>query len=479
MTTPNLSSLRVPDAEPSVLPEPGSFREQHNRVLYWQGEVLRGLSPHALEEWERLQATRFFPEALQRGHLIPTERFTETHHLPPELLESWPAVLRHQKIPFISYPYEWSFGMLKDAALLQLDLLLAALNEDMILKDASAYNVQWLGTQPVFIDITSFERLQPGEPWVGYRQFCQLFLYPLFLQAYKQIPFHPWLRGSIDGITPSQIRPVMSLRDGLRSGVFSHVMLQAMLERSQSNQSVKRELVESGFHKSLILTNIQKLKRLVTQLQWAESRSTWSDYAGQNSYAPQETEAKADFVRQAVQSQRWPLVWDLGCNTGVFSRIAAENADYVVAVDGDHLSVERLYQTLKAEGNRSILPLVNNLADMSAGLGWRGQERKAITQRGHVDLTLCLALVHHMVIGANIPLAEWVAWLSELGSALVIEFVTKADPMVQTLLRNKADIYDDYTVDAFERYLQRHFEIVRQQPVQGGQRILYFATPKH
>jgi SAM-dependent methyltransferase len=394
--------------------------------------------------------------------------------------EEWAGILKHETVPFISYPYEWSFGMLKDAALLQLELLLAALQEEMILKDASAFNIQWRGTSPVFIDIPSFTRLAPGEPWVGYRQFCQQLLYPLFLQAYKDIPFQPWLRGAIDGIEPEHCKNLMSLRDLLRRGVFLHVHLQNKIQttyaRTESN--IRRELAAAGFHKHLIETNAHRLRTLVRKLAWKRTRSVWSDYATANSYSKADHERKVAFVRDVVRTRHWNLVWDLGCNTGVFARIAAENAGYVVAMDADSLAIERLYRALKAERTTTILPLVTNIANLSPNLGWRGLERKGLVERGKPDLTLCLALIHHLVIGANLPLQEFVDWLASLGGDLVIEFVTKDDPMVQTLLRNREDLYGDYEVGYFEQCLSQAFALVQRDPLVSGTRSLYYARAK-
>ena len=461
--------------------EPGSFRDRQGRIFYRNGEVLRALSARALEEWRVLSSTRFFPRLMEAGKIVRTgsvEAASLEGALPKT--EQWSGFLSHETIPFISYPYEWSFQMLKDAALLQLELIAAALAEGMILKDASSFNLQWKGARPVFIDIPSFERLSPGEPWVGYRQFCQLFLYPLFLQSYKNIPFQPWLRGSIDGISPQDCLQLMSARDLLRGGVLTHVYLQSRLQNhyGRSDANAKGMLKTAGFSKDLIAANVQRLTKTVSGLAWTQTRSEWSDYASNNTYSRQDHEAKTDFVREAAQSRRWNLAWDLGCNTGSFSRICAENSDYVVAMDQDPAAIELFYRTLSQEGCSTILPLVLNLADPSPDLGWRCLERKAITGRGRPQLTLCLALIHHMVIGANVPVGDFLQWLADLESALVIEFVTKNDPMVEVLLRNKEDQYQDYELDHFERCLGSLFEVERREVLPSGTRVLYFATPK-
>jgi hypothetical protein len=417
---------------------------------------------------------------MAEGKLVHTEQTASDEPLDSTIDEEWAAVLTHQIIPFISYPYEWSFGMLKDAALLQLELLDAALAEDMILKDASAYNVQWLGTSPTFIDIPSFETLIPGTPWVGYRQFCQMFLYPLLLQAYKDVPFQPWLRGNLEGIEPEHCNNLLSVRDLLRPGVLTHVYLQAKFQRtySKTQRKVKNDLMEAGFTKNLIQANITRLKKLINTLTWTRTKSQWSDYAGEHRYSKGDHEMKQTFVREVAALRRWGLVWDLGCNTGTFSRIMAEHARYVVAMDADHLAIERFYQSLKGDGSRSILPLISNIADASPNLGWRGKERKALTDRGNPELTLCLALIHHVVISANIPLKEFVDWLASLGTDIVIEFVTKDDPMVKTLLCNKADQYTDYEIGYFEECLGDSFNVRRRQPLHSGTRTLYYGTAR-
>ena len=467
------------EERPEGQPERGSFRDRDSRVFYVGGEVFRGLSEAGLDAWKHLAATEFFAREVRDGRIVGTERVDELSHL-GSAAKGWHGVLRHQTVPFVSYPYEWCFGMLRDAAILQLELMAAALDEDMILKDASPYNVQWVGCQPVFIDVPSFVDLVPGEPWAGYRQFCELCLYPLFLQAYKDVAYHAWLRGSIDGIPAEAITGLFSARDLLRAGVFVHGYLHARLQSryADSERDVRKELRDAGFHKELIVANVKRLLKLVHRLRWSRAQSTWSGYAAENTYDDANRELKAEFVRTAALDRPRKLVWDLGCNTGDYARIAADSADFVVAMDSDHLCVEHLYRRLSDEEHKKILPLVMPLNDASPNLGWRGRERKSLEQRGSPDLVLALALVHHMVIAANIPLAEFVDYLACLESDLVIEFVTKADPMVQKLLANKEDKYLDYDREHFERCLGERYDVLRRESLNDGLRCLYFARPR-
>jgi len=457
--------------------EPGSYRDREGRVFYRDDRVYRTLSAVALAHWEALAGSRFFQRAMADGRVVGTQRVELPADAPPAGAQPWVAALEHERIPFVSYPYEWSFGMLRDAALLQLGLLREALEEGFVLKDSSAYNLQWIGTRPVFIDVPSFERLAPGEPWVGYLQFCQLFLYPLLLTAHRDVPFQPLLRGALDGVTPEVAARLLSGSDRFRRGVFTHVYLQARLQAmtAGASRSVKRELSESGFQRELILANVRRLERLVESLSWRRTSSTWVSYRESHGYSDEDHQAKRRFVAAAAAAAPRRLVWDLGANTGDFSRLCREHAEYVVALDADALTVERLYGELRTEGDRKILPLVGNLVDPSPGLGWRGTERRALPERGRPDLVLALALLHHLVIAANVPLDEVVDWLASVGGDLVIEFVSKQDPMVARLLLNKEDRYADYDLARLESALARHYAIERRLDLGSGTRTLLHA----
>lgn len=455
--------------------DPGSFRDRQSRVYHAGDRILRGLSARGLECWNALERTNLFRRFTDAGKLVRT-RLLEVDSVPASLAaDGWTAVLEHQRIPFISYPSEWCFGMLRDAALLHLELLEAALDENLILQDATPFNVQWDGVRPVFIDLPSFVPLAPGQPWIGYRQFCELFLYPLMLHAYRGVSFQPWLRGSLEGIPAVQMSRLMSWRDVLRPGVLLHVCLQARLQnRYQTTQrDVRRELRDAGFGKQLVRANVRRLARLVRRLTPRFQGSAWSEYEREAIYAPAGREQKATFVRRAAESRPWGLVWDLGCNAGLFARIAARHARCVVALDSDSETIEKLYRQLQIEGCRRILPLVADVADPPSNRGWRGRERQALTERGKPDLILCLALLHHLVIGTGIPLREVVDWLADSCHHLVVEFVTRDDPMVQTLLRHKSEQYADYSVPFFEQCFHERFELLRREALGSGTRILY------
>jgi len=462
-------------------PEPGSFRDPESRIFYAGDGVYRALSEDGLSDFVALRDTKLYERFTGDGRLVATELLDGADAPAGLLARGTAGVLRHERIPFVSYPYEWPFSMLKDAALLQLDLNLAALEEDMILKDSTPYNVQFKGAKPVFVDIGSFERLREGEPWIGYRQFCMLYLYPLMLQAVKGVGPHALLRGAIDGIAPSQMRGMVSFRDRFRKGFYLNVFLHAKLEARHGDRGkeVKAEVKKAGFKKELIVANVTRMRKVVERLEWAPPEGVWVAYGERNSYTDEDAKRKDEFVREVCTSQRWGLTWDIGANNGRYSRIAAEGSDHVLAVDADQGPVELLYRTLREEGDEQILSLAMNLADPSPGLGWRGLERKSLPDRGAPDLVLALALIHHVAIAANVPVREFVTWLAGLNAAIVIELPTREDPMVKKLLGPKRDgLHPDYERENFECELGEAFDVERRERLKSGTRLLYFARPK-
>jgi hypothetical protein len=471
--------------------DPGSFRDPDSTVVHAGGQVLRGLRGSSADAWKLLAASDFFTKLTGEGRICATEALEEgaVAALGPEaaaLLGRWPVVLRHERIPLVSYPYEWSFSMLRDAARSHLEILEAALAEDLTLKDGSAYNLQWQGAHPVFIDVGSFEPLREGEPWAGYRQFCQTFLYPLMLQAHLGVDFQPWLRAQVDGIEAAQMRQLLGGRHVSKPGVLKHVRLHAGLDRrnqQRTTQEVRGELRAAGFSKELTLATVRNLRKLVDRLDWRPTPSHWADYRHTCTYAQEERDRNEAFVRAALAAARdaggLELVVDLGANDGAYARVAAEHAGYVLAVEGDPGVTDELYQALRRDRERRVLPLVMDLANPSPGVGWRNLERPAFLERARPAGVLCLALVHHLAIGRNVPLPEVVEWLAAFGGPLVVEFVDPADPMAARLLANKpAGLFGDYRRDTFEHLLGEHFTITAREELPSGTRTLYAGTPR-
>ncbi len=484
---PVASPVMPPVASPVASPvkfDVGSFRDRSARVFESEQAIYRTLNQESSEAWKRVSCQDFFQRRMSTGQIIPTTELSDSEIrrflFPTEVT----GVLKHERIPFISYPYEWPFALLKRATLLQLDLLAEAMTHQVMLKDSTPYNIQFRGTQPVFIDIGSFIPLVPNEPWLAYRQFCELMLFPLLLQAYRGIHFQSVLRAQLEGIPAKQFLQWIRWRDLFRPGVFTNGWLHAALERNaqQVSTSTVTDLKSSGFQSQMIQQMLKKLTRLVERLEWNPAATQWAatqwaNYDESLPHVAEDLQAKSDFVRNVCQTHRRTLVWDLGCNDGRFSRIASEFATTVIALDQDHGCIERLCKSLEPE-QRVILPLCMDLANPSPGQGWRGQERRRLEERGEPDLVLCLGLIHHLVLAANIPLPDVVGWLASLGGELLLEFPSKRDAMVKGLLRNKRDQYADYSLEHLVQELQKSFQIVRQVSLPSGERTLFHAIPQ-
>jgi hypothetical protein len=469
----------APSATQSTSFDPGSYRDPGSRVVHRGGDVLRLLDERALADWERLSATTFFRREVAAGRIVGSE---VDQAAAADVPGTWAGALRHERIPVVSYPYEWTFSMLRDAALLQLDLLGVALDEDMILKDSTPFNIQWRGPQPVFIDVGSFERLEKGEVWVGYRQFLQQFLYPLLLSAHVGVPFQPWLRGQPDGLTADQLQRMMSMRNLFRRGGLLHVALPARAERRyrEGGRDVRSELKAAGFRKELIQANVRGLRKIVSGLTRSDASGTWDTYAAEFAHVAAQRAAKSEFVTAHTAAHPPRMVWDVGANDGHFSKLAAPHADYVLALDGDDVVLDDLYRALTATGIRNVLPIVQDVANPSPGLGWRNAERPPLAERSTPDLVLCLAVIHHLVVARNIPLRSVLDWLADLDSRVILEYVPPDDPMVRGLTANKRphEIHADYDEASLRRYLDERFVIEAEQPVPSGSRRLFALRPK-
>jgi hypothetical protein len=467
-----------------ILIDEGSFRDRSARVLIEGDRVYRGLNHEAHAAYTAVAQMPFVQRMMSRREIVPTRMLSRDEMERLALPIEFAGLLEHERVPFVSYPFEWSFGMLRRAALLHLNVLSEALSCGFTLKDASPYNVLFRGADAVFIDVGSLVPLVPGEPWGAYRQFCEMMLFPLLLQAYRGVDFQSVLRGNLEGISARQFLQWTSWRDLLRPGVFTDGWMQSLLDRSlqATSTSTVRDLQSSGFGTDLIQRNIRRLKKLIERLNWKPNRTTWTDYRTGPSHVTADAETKTSFVRSICGSRQRSLVWDLGCNDGAFARLAAENAETVLAMDSDHGCVERLYRSLTEAAasetlRRRVLPLCVNMANLSPSLGWRGCERKKFEDRGRPELVLCLGLIHHLVISHNIPLPDVVEWLAGLGGEIVIEFPAKSDPMVQGLLRNKRDQYEDYSLEQLEVSVMRFFKVHQRVVLPSGHRLLLHAVP--
>jgi len=468
----------------------GSFRDPANKVYEVfagnktskQIRIFRGVNEAALLNFRQLGQTAFYKNLIARRHLVTTTEVKSNKYLKTIKKDGWAGVLEHETIPFVSYPYEWSFSMLKDAAELHLMIIEKALEEGWTLKDATPFNIQFVNSRPIFIDIPSFEPREDGVPWVGYRQFCSMFLAPLMLKAHLGIDHLPLLRSYLDGIPPSEAIKFFNGLTKFKKGVLSHIALPARVENSiqkKERDDVEAQERKHGKHSdAMVIGLVQSMRRLVSKLKTKDAHTDWSHYDRTHSYKDVELEKKMGFVEKHVSSQARNHVWDIGCNTGTFSRVSAAHAEMVLSLDGDHEAIEQLYHREKAEPSSNILPMVMNLANISPNHGWAGIERQALDNRVKPDVVLCLALIHHMRMSANVPNVMFLQWLRSLDASIIIEFVKREDEMVIKLLTNKTEQYEDYNIDQFISECTGLFNIVDRLELKGGKREIFYLTPK-
>jgi hypothetical protein len=452
--------------------DPGSFRDPNARVFTKGNRILRGLSKRAAETFALAEERGLMGGLVDRGLMVecrPVKGVTAPAGVPDAL------ILEARRLPFVTYPYEWSFEMLKDAALATLDVTAECFEAGFGIKDATAYNMTFDGCRPVLIDVTSIDADGP-EMWVGYGQFCDHFLAPLLLEAYKGIAFQPYLRGHLEGIPIVDLAPMFRGFGRFRRGVPMHVLLRRRIERRARNlDTAGRVEVRSRARlpKAAILRNIRKMRSLVERLRPASS-SVWSKYESEL-HGADYAAAKESFVRRAAaQSRRKGLAWDVGANAGRHAVALLDAFPTVVALDGDSGAVDRMYRAFRgtAEGER-IVPMVVDIADPSVNRGWRGAERRGLLERGKPDFALWLAIAHHICLGRGVPLSEFVALVAEVSAEAVVEFVDADDPMSRRLLATRTETHEGYDLDSFRSLLAGRFAIVTEEPLSSTRRLFH------
>jgi len=456
---------------------PGSFRDPRGFLFHRDGVLYRHVDASAAADYDLFESSGLRASLHDAGLLIP-------HEEDPALAAERGAarVLRPEVVPFISYPYEWSFSQLRDAALLTLRLQSTAMDHGMSLRDASAYNVQFHRGRPLLIDTLSFERLPEGTPWVAYRQFCQHFLAPLALMSYRDVRLGLMLRDHLDGVPLDLAASLLPRRAQARPPLQLHLFLHAKSQRRHAADGASAAAggvegappTRRGFGLQAFRGLLDSLRKGVEGLGAPEAVGAWADYESEAThYAEAARRRKEEVVAAWIERAAPSSVWDLGANVGRFSRIASRNGIDTVAFDLDAAAVDRNYAAARDEGDEHLLPLVMDLTNPSPGLGWDGRERASLADRGPADLALALALVHHLAIGNNVPLPMVMRTFAGLARRAVVEFVPKDDEKVRTLLATREDVFPGYTAEGFEAAAGDVFEVEAREPLPESGRALY------
>ncbi len=452
-----------------------SFRDPSGFLFQRKGTLYRQVNEVYRQDYDCLIESGLYP-SLMDDHLLLRH---EEVNVPPAEEASVYKIIQPERLRYVSYPYEWCFGQLKDAALTTLEIQKRAMQFDMSLKDCSAYNIQFHDGRPVFIDTLSFEQYREGEPWTAYRQFCQHFLAPLALMALRDIRLSQLLRVYIDGIPLDLASNLLPGRTKLNFGLLSHIHLHAASQKHYADKTVDKKAVTRRMSRISFLGLIDSLERLVKKLEWGPVKTEWGDYYDStHNYTATALEHKRRIVQDFIARIQPENVWDLGANVGYFSRLASDAQITTLAFDIDPLAVELNYRSVKTNGERYLLPLLLDLTNPSPDLGWNNEEREAFIKRGPTDAIFALALIHHMAIANNVPLPMLAEFFQELGSWLVLEFVPKSDSQVQRLLATREDIFPEYAKESLEKIFGKYFKIIESVKVEDSERTMYLMQRK-
>lgn len=429
------------------------------------------MQPAGVERYLALRRSGLYDDLAAEGWLIASEA-AQGHDVP--YAPDGGLVLEHPRIPFVSYPYEWPFALLKRAALLQLDVHLRALDADLTLIDASAYNIQFRGPKPVFIDTLSFRPYVEGEIWAGQQQFYDQFLNPLLLMAKAGAAYHAWYRGAQEGIGTEDLARLLGPWHKASLRVLMHVTLPASMQaRSRNAARSKAPTKVPRVSKAGLRNILGQLRDWIDGLTPKGGSSDWASYDRQNSYDPAEADEKKTLLREFVQRYRPATVWDMGCNSGVYSEALLEaGSSRIIGFDADHNALASAVDRATTKG-LDFLPLHLDLANPSPDQGWAQVERGGLQRRADADGIVALALEHHLAIGRNVPLPRLTEWLVGLAPRGVIEFVPKSDPMIRRMLALRQDIFPDYSIDAFEASLGAVSRIAARRTISRTGRALF------
>jgi hypothetical protein len=453
---------------------PSSFRDPSGFLFSQDSQLFRQVNDVYREEYDYLMGSGLSEHLVRSGLLIAHEEV----NLEGATSDRAYKVIKPEAIEFVSYPYEWGFSQLKDAALLTLRLQREAIQFGMSLKDASAYNVQFQRGRPVFIDTLSFERYHEGEPWVAYRQFCQHFLAPLALAAYTDIRLVQLLRTHLDGLPLDLVSSLLPRRTYFRFSLFTHIHLHARAQKHFSYKSASLE--NQRMSRRSMLGLLDNLNSAIRKTRWYPTKTEWSNYDASSLYGSRAFQHKVQLVEEYLDKiiPKPGRLWDLGANTGVFSRIASKKGILTIAFDSDASCVEQNYRESIEQRDGLLLPLLLDLTNPSPGIGWRNQERMTWLERGPADAVMALALLHHLTISNNLPLDKIAQLFHQICKVLIIEFVPKSDSQVRLLLARRKDTFPDYTRENFEEAFSRYFVVDRCDAIETTERVLYWMQRK-
>jgi hypothetical protein len=466
-----MAGLTARTSSPAPDPEFSSFRDPAGALFWQSGAIYRGINRCYERQFHAARDSGLYEKCVGGKLLLPFEVLKSSDAYPDYI-----AVLEPRQLSFISYPSEWSFDQLKDAAIVTLELHLEALRHGMLLKDASAFNIQMVDGRPCLIDHLSFDLLTEHAVWPAYGQFCRHFLAPLALMAYVDLGLGRLFQIFIDGVPLDLAARLLPRRTRLSPSLFMHLHLHARLVQKHGGGSKK--VAARPLSAESMTAIARSLLGLVRKLSPRRQATEWGDYYSDTNYSKAAFSAKEHILRELVRRSAPRTVWDIGANDGHFSRAIRDLVGEIVAMDIDPEAVNKNYLQCKRDGITNITPLVVDINNPTPAFGFANRERRALSDRGRPDLIVALALVHHLAIANNLPFAHIAGFLAGQCRSLVIEFVPKSDSQVQRLLLNRKDIFDEYSEERFREAFSSAFTIIERRSIPSSERTLYLMQAK-
>lgn len=443
-----------------------SFRDPSGYVFVEDGNIKRVIKPVYFSQYKSLTESGFYDTLFEKKYLIPHKTFQENQDQ---------IIIEAQKIPFVTYPYEWSFLQYKHAALLTLKIQKLSLENNFTLKDASAFNITFHEGKPVFIDTLSFDFYKENNPWLAYKQFIMHFLGPLVLAKYFGQEHLKMLSQNLDGLSLQKLSLLLPVKSYFSPTLLTNIHLLAKYDKKYESD---KKTVNNNLSKASQIKLIDGLYDYILNLSVNE-KTEWDHYYNQINYNDVAYQFKKEFVKDWFLSIKGKSLIDIGGNDGTFSRELKEQAELLIVADVDANAVEQNYRQVLKNKEKNILPLVADVLNPAANYGFNNEERFSFVDRvkaQNLDACLALAVIHHITLSGNIPFSFSAQFFSKMASNLLIEFPTRTDSWVQFLLDSKREFsghFDFYNEENFEKEYTVYFEIIKKEKIESSERILY------
>ena len=458
--------------------EKSSFRDNKATVFFSSGRIFRKVIKNLNLDYDKLLSSKFFIE--NKNQIVSTKILTIHDLNELNLKEDKEVVwLEHEKLENIIYPYELTFDQLKDYSIFFLNLYLSALKNSYDIIDASAYNIQLKNNLPIFIDLGSFTDYQGGTHIIWHKQFCENFLAPLLIKSKASINFNDFFKANIDGIDLKIASKILPLSTWFNYNILINIHLQSYLSSKISSSTKLNIAGKKNLNIRQKIFIAENLKKTISKLS-AKKTSYWSSYSKVNSYSDDDYEKKSKIISNFIKNEKIYSLIDLGCNDGYFSKISFNSGvKKIVGVDYDLDSLNDAYLKFKST-SENFSAIYQNFTNTSPDMGWMGEERKSFLKRfkNKFDGMICLAFIHHICVGNNVPLSQFIDYIGNFSKNILLEFVSNEDQMVKNLSINKKNLMKNYTLENLKKIIKKNNTIISENQITATRFLIHYKNEK-